>query len=161
MVGLTNGIAGFFVDQPNLELGTMRQRGTALRVVVFPRPPTFDGPLAVLIDGGSISSSEILAGGFKALGRARLFGTRTAGASLPSVIEELPSGDRLQYAIADYVAANGERLEGVGVPPHVRVLPDRRSLSEGLDPIEQAALDWIVKQDRQADAAEEDQRPTL
>ena len=143
------GVAGFFVADRDQRLGTMRQRGTELNFVVNPRGRPFGGPLAILVDGGSMSTSEILAGGLRDLGRARLFGTRTAGAALPSVIEELPNGDRFQYAVADYVSANGQRLEGTGVEPDVVVAPDRRSLAEGRDPALEAALDWVGTEARE------------
>ena len=44
--------------------------------------------------------------------RARIFGTRTAGAALPSVISKLPNGDGFQYAIANYISEGGKPLEG-------------------------------------------------
>src|SRR5438132_10440393 len=48
-----------------------------------PRPETFNGRLAILVDGCSMSTSEILAGGLRDLERARIFGTRIPGAARP------------------------------------------------------------------------------
>ncbi|MEM8875082.1 MAG: S41 family peptidase [Planctomycetota bacterium] len=142
---LAGGIVGYFVDETGLKLGTMEQRGTTLDFNVNPRRPYYDGPLAVLIDGGSMSTSEIFAQGLADLDRARLFGTRTAGAALPSVIIDLPNGDKLQYAFADYVSDKGQRLEGNGVQPDVRVVPDRATYAAGKDPVIEAALQWITQ----------------
>ena len=103
----------------------------------------FDGPLAVLVDGMSGSTSEILAGGLHDLHRARIFGTRTMGACLPSVFERLANGDGFQYAFANYVSAGGEPLEGRGVTPDEVVTPDRAALLAGRDPILEAAVRWI------------------
>ena len=141
---LAMGMAGWFIDTPNQYLGTMKTRGTQLKFVVNPRLNNYDGPLAILIDGCSMSTSEIFAGGMRDLGRARLFGTPTAGAALPSLIEQLPNGDGFQYAFADYVSAGGETLEGRGVTPHVIVEPDRQSLLAGGDPARDAAVAWIL-----------------
>ncbi len=141
---LAMGMAGWFIDTPNQYLGTMKTRGTQLKFVVNPRLNNYDGPLAILIDGCSMSTSEIFAGGMRDLGRARLFGTPTAGAALPSLIEQLPNGDGFQYAFADYVSAGGETLEGRGVTPHVIVKPDRQSLLAGGDPALDAAVAWIL-----------------
>jgi carboxyl-terminal processing protease len=77
--------------------------------------------------------------------RARIFGTRTAGAALPSVISRLPNGDGFQYAIANYISEGGQPLEGIGVTPDEEVHPTRRQLLAGQDPILDAALDWIQK----------------
>ena len=65
------------------------------------------------------------------------------GAALPSTFKTLPSGDILQYAVADYVSANGERLEGFGVEPDVEVLPTRAALVAGVDVALESALEWI------------------
>ena len=129
------GIAGWFIDEKGYRLGTMTTREGDIKFIVSPRANTFGGPLAVLIDGLSASTSEILAGGLKDLERARLFGTATAGAALPSMIEKLPNGDGFQYAIANYVSQNGETLEGSGVIPHLEVIPTREKLLEGGDPV--------------------------
>ncbi|MGH7247490.1 MAG: S41 family peptidase, partial [Pseudomonadota bacterium] len=109
------GMAGWFIDQPDQRLGIMYMKDTALKFVVNPRLETFRGPLAILVDGTSASTSEIFAGGMKDLGRARIFGTRTAAAALPSVIERLPDGDGFQYAVANYISEGGKPLEGIGV----------------------------------------------
>jgi carboxyl-terminal processing protease len=144
--GLATGVAGWFVDRSGLELGKMYLKGTTLNFALFPRSEPFRGPLAVLIDGSSASTAEILAGGLKDIGRARIFGTRTAGAALPSVIERLPNGDGFQYAIANYISKGGKPLEGDGVTPDQEVRLTRRSLLDGHDAVLDAAIDWIANQ---------------
>ena len=99
-----------------------------MNFAIFPRAEPFRGPLAVLVDGSSASTSEILAGGLKDIHRARIFGTRTAGAALPSVVSRLPNGDGFQYAIANYISQGGEPLEGIGVIPDEEVRPITESL---------------------------------
>ena len=143
--GLAMGVAGWFVDKSGLELGKMYLKGTTLNFAVFPRPEPFRGPLAVLIDGCSASTAEILAGGLKDIQRARIFGTRTAGAALPSVVERLPNGDGFQYAIANYISKGGQPLEGIGVKPDEEVRLTRRALLEGRDVVMEAAIGWIAK----------------
>ena len=137
------GMAGWFIDSADRPLGTMYTRETSLRFVVNPRLETYRGPLAVLVDGGTASTSEVFAEGIKDLGRARIFGTKTAGAALPSVFEKLPNGDGFQYAIANYVSEGGQTLEGEGVIPDVEVALTRAALLKGLDPVLDAACEWI------------------
>jgi carboxyl-terminal processing protease len=144
--GLAMGVAGWFTDQSGLQLGTEYLRGLTIKLVIFPRPDPFRGPLAVLVDGCSASTSEILAGGLKDIKRARLFGTRTAAAALPSVIDRLPNGDGFQYAIANYISQGGQPLEGIGAIPDEEVRVTRRQLLEGKDPALDAAVQWIRKQ---------------
>jgi len=144
--GMAMGMAGWLVSQPGLRLGTMYMRGATLNFAINPRAEAYGGPLAVLVDGGSASTSEIFAGGLKDLGRARIFGTRTAAAALPSVITRLPNGDGFQYAVANYISEGGQALEGNGVIPDVEVKLTREALLAGHDSVLDAALDWIRKQ---------------
>src|SRR5438105_11640292 len=139
------GMAGWFIDQSNQRLGTLYMRDTTLKFVINPRVNTFSGPLAILVDGSSASTSEILAGGMKDLGRARIFGSRTAAAALPSVFEKLPNGDGFQYAIADYISEGGKPLEALGVKPDVEMPITREALLKGQDPALDAAIAWIKR----------------
>lgn len=150
--GLAMGMGGWFVDDDSIKLGTMTARSGTLNFVLNPRVRAYMGPLAILIDGMSGSTSEIFAGGMKDIGRARIFGERSAGAALPSVFDKLPNGDRFQYAIANYVSVSGEALEGRGVEPDEVVKPDRASLLAGRDPVLEAALEWIASQKKMGDA---------
>jgi carboxyl-terminal processing protease len=140
------GMAGWFIDQPDQRLGTLSMRDATLKFVVNPRVNTFAGPLAILMDGASASTSEILAGGLKDLGRARIFGTHSAAAALPSVFEMLPNGDGFQYAIANYISEGGKPLEGLGVTPDVEAPLTREALLRGRDPALDAAIAWIASQ---------------
>ena len=142
------GMAGWFVDKAGLRLGTMFMRDNELKFVIFPRAEPFTGPVAILVDGASASTSEILAGGLKDIGRARIFGTRTAAAALPSSIEQLPNGDGFQYAQANYISEGGKPLEGLGVIPDVVAPLTREALLAGGDPALDEALTWIRTQEK-------------
>jgi len=146
--GMAMGMAGFLVDKPNQRLGTMYLRDSTLNFVVNPRAEVFTGPVAVLVDSNSASTSEIFAGGLKDLGRARIFGTKTAAAALPSAFERLPNGDGFQYALANYISQGGQPLEGLGVTPDVVVELTRSALLAGHDPVVDSALDWIRRQNK-------------
>ena len=136
------GIAGFFIDKSGQKLGDMKMRDTTLKFVIFPRPETYKGPLAILVDGGSASTTEILAGGLQDLKRARIFGERTMGAALPSDIVRLPNGDGFQYAQAIFTSVGGKVLEGAGVTPDTFV--EEAGAQAGHDPVIEAAEQWIA-----------------
>ena len=137
------GMAGYLLEKPGLRLGTMYMRDAQLNFVINPRFPGFAGPVAILLDACSASTSEIFAGGLKDLGRARVFGDRSAAAALPSVIERLPNGDGFQYAVGNYISEGGQPLEGEGVQPDVEVKLTRAGLLAGSDAVLDAALQWI------------------
>lgn len=149
--GMSMGIAGHFLDSAKT-IGTMHQRGATLHFVANPQlvdshaqlVTPYAGPLALVVDELSISTTEIFAGGLKELGRARVFGTQTAGQALPSVPERLPNGDVLYHAIADFVSPSGKQVEGEGVIPNVPTPLTRKALSSGRDPAMEAAVQWIA-----------------
>jgi carboxyl-terminal processing protease len=138
------GMAGWFIPDQGKKLGTMIMRGNQLRFTVSPRPNPYAGKVAILVDALSASTTEILAAGLQDLGRARIFGTRTAGAALPSIIEQLPNGDGFQYAIANYLSEGGDTLEGNGVVPDSTVALTRETLLAGHDAQLDAATAWIA-----------------
>jgi carboxyl-terminal processing protease len=146
IAGIGMGMAGWFVEEKNVDMGTMRTRENTLKLVINPRTPAYGGPVAILVDGLSGSSSEIFAGGVQGLPRIRIFGSRTMGATLPSLAQRLPNGDGFQYAFASYVSRNGVELEGKGVTPDVEVRATRKAIIEGRDPAIEAAVDWIRNQ---------------
>ncbi len=146
IAGMGMGMANWFVEEKNVAMGTMRTRSDTMKLVISPRARTYRGPVAILVDGLSGSSSEIFAGGVQGLPRIRIFGSRTAGATLPSLVERLPNGDGFQYAFASYISRNGVELEGEGVHPDVEIRPTREALLEGRDPTIEAAIDWILDQ---------------
>ena len=146
--GMAMGLAGWLIHpdqktQPDLRLGSMFMRGAALKFFINPRADAFQGPVAILVDGASASTSEIFAGGLQDLHRARVFGTRTAAAALPSVITRLPNGDGFQYAVANYISEGGRALEGNGVTPDVEVRLTREGLLAGHDAVVDAAVEWL------------------
>ena len=145
IAGMAMGMAGWLVDKPDERLGAMYLRDATLNFVINPRAEVFAGPVAILVDGTSASTSEIFAGGLQDLGRARVFGTKTAAAALPSIFERLPNGDGFQYATANYISEGGKALEGLGVTPDVEVKLTREGLLAGHDAVLDAALEWIRK----------------
>ncbi|MEX2273763.1 MAG: S41 family peptidase [Vicinamibacterales bacterium] len=150
LAGMIMGISGHFFDT-RTALGTMKTRTTSLTFYANPRRSKpdgmtvepFAGPVAILIDGLTGSASECFAGGMQSVGRARVFGETSMGQALPASFSRLPNGDTLLHAIADFVTANGTRLEGRGVIPDQPVQVDASSLASGQDPVLAAALAWI------------------
>jgi carboxyl-terminal processing protease len=150
VAGMVMGTAGHFLND-TLPLGYMIQRTSELRFKANPRRVRADGtavlpfagPLAVLTDEMTASTSEFFAGGLQGVGRARVFGTSTAGQALPAAMLRLPTDDVLMHVVANFTGPGGVRLEGRGVVPDVIVVPTRQALLDGRDPVLEAALDWI------------------
>jgi carboxyl-terminal processing protease len=77
-------------------------------------------PLVVLVDGGSASASEVVAGALKDHGRASIIGEPTYGKSLVQEIVQLPSGAALKLTVARYLTPAGVDISRNGVQPDIR-----------------------------------------
>ncbi|MBN1771773.1 MAG: PDZ domain-containing protein [Deltaproteobacteria bacterium] len=82
-----------------------------------------DYPLAVLVNGGSASASEIVAGALKNTGRAVLVGRRTFGKGSVQAIHEFEDDSALKITIAQYLTPGDISIQGVGIQPDVETLP--------------------------------------
>jgi carboxyl-terminal processing protease len=89
-------------------------------------------PVTLLINAGTRSGKEVLTFGFKKYGYGEVIGERTAGALL-AARAFLLSDDSLMIIAVDDVAVDGERLEGRGVDPTIRV-PFDLPYAAGRDP---------------------------
>ena len=85
-----------------------------------------DKPLVVLIDQGSASASEIIAGAFQDNGRAKLVGEKTYGKGLVQAMRGLTDGSGLTVTVAKYLTPNGTDIHKSGINPdkESKVNPD-------------------------------------
>jgi len=151
--GMVMGISGHFLDE-RVSLGTFQTRDSTLKFVSNPRRVNqagervtpFAGPVAILMDGLSASTSEVFAGGMQAVGRAQIFGGRSAGMALPAVMERLTNRDVLYHAFANFTIPDGTPIEGRGIIPDVEIAVTREDLLNGRDPVLDAAKKWIASE---------------
>jgi carboxyl-terminal processing protease len=136
--------AAWFIGEPGRDLGVMQLRHERRAMAIIPRGgEVYAGRLAILTDGLTRSAGEIFTAGLQDLGRAKVFGQRTAGAVLPAKVLRLPNGDGFEYVIANFTTPKGRVLEGHGVQPDVPITPTREQLLAGQDPVLEAALQWV------------------
>ena len=80
-------------------------------------------PLVVLINGGSASASEIVAGAIQDHGRGILLGTQTFGKGSVQTIFSLKDGAGLRLTTARYFTPNGRSIQAKGITPDITVKP--------------------------------------
>jgi carboxyl-terminal processing protease len=80
-----------------------------------------DRPLAVLVDGNSASSSEILTGALQDNQRAVVIGTQTFGKALVQSVHSLADGSGLAVTVAHYYTPNGTDISHLGIAPDIEV----------------------------------------
>lgn len=148
VVNTTMPISSMFYGERS-SLGTMKRRKGEVRYPIFASKDPYKGVVVILTDEASASSSEVLACGMQANGRAVVVGSRSMGASLPSVMQRLPTGAVMQYVIADFRTPNGYLVEGNGAVPDYPIELKRSDLLTGRDPVLDKAVS-VIKEKKAA-----------
>jgi carboxyl-terminal processing protease len=85
--------------------------------------PETKAPLAVLVNGGSASASEIVAGALKNLDRGVIIGQTTFGKGSVQVLFDFDDGSKLKLTIAQYLTPGDVSIQSVGITPDIELVP--------------------------------------
>jgi carboxyl-terminal processing protease len=118
------GAAGVFLPDGSPVVVTEGRRSPRRTFRTEGAPAAGGLPLVVLVDRGSASASEIVAGALRDAGRARLVGERTFGKALVQSTRPLRDGGALKLTTARYLTPDGYDLAERGLPPDVRAVDD-------------------------------------
>ena len=97
-----------------------------------------DIPLVVLVNGGSASAAEIVAGAIQDRGRGKLIGETSFGKGSVQQINRLSDGSQLRVTIAHWFTPNNREIHGKGLEPDIKV-------DAGTDPAKDPQLDRAVE----------------
>jgi len=104
-----------------------------------------DYPMVVLINQGSASGSEILAGALRDNRQVKLIGEKTFGKGSVQELEKLKKGSSLKITVARWLTPNGDLIEGQGLKPDIEVELTEKDIEEGKDPQLEKAIEIIKK----------------
>jgi carboxyl-terminal processing protease len=117
----------FLAAQPIVE--TMNREGLSERRQAA-AGQLYSGPMVTLVNAGTASASEILAGALQDNGRSPLLGSRTFGKGLIQTLINLGDGSGLAVTVARYVTPSGRDIQDQGIAPD-RLLPEPEPLNPG------------------------------
>lgn len=103
-----------------------------------------DIPLVVLVNGGSASAAEIVAGAMQDTGRATLFGERTFGKGSVQSPQTLSNGGQLRITIERWYTPNDRAIHGIGITPDYIVSNTPEDVRQGKDPQLEAAIQFLT-----------------
>lgn len=102
-----------------------------------------DIPMVVLVNRGSASASEILAGALQDQGRAPLIGERTFGKGSVQQPFDLSDGSELRVTIARWFTPNGREIHKKGLEPDIEVEMTSEDKEAGRDPVLERAIEYL------------------
>jgi len=97
-------------------------------------------PLVVLVDAGSASASEVLAGALRDNKRARIVGSRTFGKGSVQTVLPLDNGDSVKLTTARYFTPSGKSIQALGIVPDVEFHADKGAENGGRAGVTEAVL---------------------
>lgn len=108
------------------------QTREGIQKVTAPAEPSWKGPVAVLVDGGTASSAEIVAQALQGTRGVRVFGQRTFGKAAIQTLVPLPGGYGVRLTTGRYRSRDGVSVDRIGLSPDQPVPSGGDSLNSAL-----------------------------
>ena len=102
-----------------------------------------DTPMVVLVNGGSASGSEVVAGAMQARGRATVIGTQTFGKGVVNLPIPLKDGSGIYVTIARWFTPTGDQIGDIGITPDIIFEQSEDAVTAGQDPQLEKAIEVV------------------
>jgi carboxyl-terminal processing protease len=137
-------VSGLFLPEDELVLIERFRDGTERPYYSPNQPVNLDLPMVLLVDGGSASASEIVAGALQDHGRATLIGETTFGKGSVQWPHELSNGAELRVTVARWFTPADRAIHGEGLEPDITVELTVEDIDAGLDPQLDRAVEYLL-----------------
>ena len=131
--GVLNGAVGVsdaFIDNGLIVYTEGRLDDSSHRYLATPGDSLNGAPLVVLVNGGSASASEIVAGAIQDHKRGIILGTKSFGKGSVQTIQELRNGSAVKLTTARYFTPNGRSIQATGIEPDIKLSTLRLSAED-------------------------------
>jgi carboxyl-terminal processing protease len=137
-------VSGLFLPEKELVLIERFKDGSERPYTTPNEPVALDIPMVVLVDGGSASASEIVAGALQDHDRAMLIGEKTFGKGSVQWPHELSNGAELRVTVARWFTPADRAIHGEGLEPDITVELTQEDLEAELDPQLDRAVEYLL-----------------
>jgi carboxyl-terminal processing protease len=138
-------IAGQFLKNNDVVLYEKYRDGTEKEYKAGSRRGATELKVVVLINNGTASAAEILAGALKDYGRGILIGEPTYGKGSVQSVRRLSDGSALHITTATWLTPKKKQIEGAGLQPDIAVPLTNESIQKGIDPQLNRAIEYLNK----------------
>ncbi len=117
------GVSDAFLNDGMIVYTDGREEDSKLRYDATNGDVLDGAPLVILVNGGSASASEIVAGAMQDHGRAIVLGSKTFGKGSVQTIQDLPAGGAVKLTTSRYYTPNGRSIQALGIEPDISTKP--------------------------------------
>ena len=136
------GVSDAFLNDGMIVYTDGRESDSQLRYDATSGDILDGAPLVVLVNGGSASASEIVAGAMQDHERAIIMGTKTFGKGSVQTIQDLPAGGAVKLTTSRYYTPAGRSIQALGIEPDINTQPGTwtRTEADGFTPLSESNL---------------------
>jgi len=136
-------LAGWFLPRGTLVVSETNKEGKSDKLYSVGNAALKNLPVVVLVNGGSASASEILAGALRDQRGIKLVGEKTYGKGTVQQLLQLKDRSSIKITIANWVLPNGDIIEGEGITPDFEVAITEEDIENEKDPQLEKAIEIL------------------
>ena len=150
VLGAAVGISDLFLEEGKIVFTKGRTSSSDLEYFATPQDILHGLPMIVMINEGSASASEIVAGALQDNKRATILGTKSYGKASVQTIQEMNNGTALKLTTARYYTPNGRDIHKLGIEPDIIIeLKKKTDKEDASKKIDDSKLSEHTKNDAQ------------